>query len=84
MSAFTNGKSEAFFGSYWLDKFDFHLGIVTWHNHFNTCGESNFSGYVSCSDIKLRSITTKEWCVASAFFFSKNVDFGFELIMRCD
>src|SRR3989344_1410204 len=81
-SAFSYCESESLFHCNWCNKFYCHFCIIPWHNHFYTAWQRCFSCYVSCSNKELRSVSCKERCMSSAFFFCKNICFCFKFFVR--
>ena len=58
---------------------------VGWCYHPGTticsCSQVNFTSYVGCTEIELRTVFVEEWRVTT-FFFAQNVNFAFELSVR--
>ena len=52
--------------------------MVTGHYHFYTFGKSDFTGYVECTDVELRTVVVVERSVTATFFFLQDVDRSFE------
>src|SRR5690606_18162705 len=40
--------------------------------------------YISCTEVKLWTVSVVEWSMTSTFFFFQNINFGFELSVRSD
>src|SRR5690349_12085266 len=83
-AAFADCEAHTLLDSYWLDEFNVHCNVVTRHNHFNACRQGDGAGYVSCTDVELRSVAREEWSVTSTFFFREDVNLSFELGVRLD
>src|SRR5690625_7047445 len=78
-STFANGEAEAIFHRDWLDEFNGHFGGVTWHDHFGTFWQGDNTGYVSGTEVELRTVVGVERVVTATFVLGQNVDVGFEL-----
>ena len=83
-SAFTNSESQSFFDCDLCDQCDCHCDVISWHAHFCSFRKLQISCYVCCSEIELRSVSVKERCMSSAFFFLQYVYFAFEFCVRVD
>src|SRR5262249_38004459 len=75
-------KTHLVFHSYRSHEFDLEGHRVTWHNHFYTFFERNFTGHVRCADIELRLVARKEWSVTSTFFFGEDINLSLKFSVR--
>ena len=80
-TTFTDSESQTFFDSDRGDEFNVHGYVITRHAHFNACGQADYAGNVSCSEIELRTIVVEERCMTAAFIFLKNVNLSGELFV---
>src|SRR5699024_11798310 len=64
-SSFTDRKSQAFLKSHRSDQIYLKGHVVTRHHHFYSFRQSDISGHIRSSQIKLRSVTIEERLVRS-------------------
>src|SRR5690554_3410600 len=80
-SAFPDCESQTFFHSDRIDQFNLQTYVVTRHNHLYAIRQCNVTSYVSCSEIKLWSVSVEERLVSSSFFFTQYVHLTFEMFV---
>ena len=66
----TDSETKTFLHRNRIDKFYIKRYVIARHNHFYTCRSSNFTGYVSSTEIELRTVLVEEWCVTTTFIFA--------------
>jgi hypothetical protein len=66
------------------DQFNFHLDVVTRHDHFNAGRQFNDAGDVGGTEVELRAVVRHERGVTSTFFFAQDVDLAGEVGVRFD
>ena len=77
-ATFTDSEAETLVACYGSDQIDFDFYVVAGHNHFNACGQSDFTGNVERTDVELRTIVVLERSVTAAFLFLEDVDRSLE------
>src|SRR5699024_1833890 len=83
-STFTDREACTVFNGNWRNQFNIHFDVVTWHNHFNAFWKLNNTSHISSTEVKLRTIVSEEWRVASTFIFRQYIHFCFKVCMWCD
>ena len=81
-AAFTNRESQSLFDRDRSDQVDRHHDVVARHAHLCAFRKLQIAGYVSCSEIELRSVSIEERSMSAAFFLLQYVYLSFELGMR--
>ena len=81
-AAFTNRKPKTLFNRDWGNQFNVHINVVARHAHLCAFRKLQIAGYVSCSEIELRSVSIEERSMSAAFFLLQYVYLSFELGMR--
>ena len=64
----TDSETQTLFDSDRLDQLNVHLNVIARCAHFNVCRQSDDTGYVSCSEIELRSVVVEERSMTAALF----------------
>src|ERR1700722_18812037 len=78
-AAFTDSKTQSLLHSNRGQQLHFKGNSVAGHDHFLVSRQLDFTGYVSCSEVKLWFVAFKEWRVSTALFFGKDVNFTVKL-----
>ena len=81
-AAFTDSEAEALLHSDTGDQFDLDFNMVAGHAHLNAFRKGADTGYVSGSEIELRTIVVEERGMTATFFFGQNVDLTLESGVR--
>ena len=77
-AAFADSEAEALLHSDAGDQFDLDLNMVAGHAHLNAFRKGADTGYVSGSEIELRTIVVEERGKTAALFFGQNIDLALE------
>src|SRR5690625_1734510 len=83
-ATFANREALPLFHRDRHDQVHLKTRIVSRHNHLDTFRQVNRAGDIGGAEVKLRTISIKEWCVATAFVLRKNIDLSLRLHMRSD
>ena len=76
-STFADCETKTYVTSYRVDQFNVDCYVITRHNHFSSFWKSNFTCYVQCTDIELRTIFVVERSVTTTFFFFQDINLSF-------
>src|SRR5690606_19202917 len=83
-TAFANCEAQAVFHGDQLDQGDNHLDVVARHYHLNAFRQFARTGYVSGTEVELRTVALEERGVTTTFFLGQYVHLCFELGVRLD
>lgn len=60
----------------------FNSDVITRHYHLHVLRKEDLTGNVCGSEVELRTVFVKEWCVTTTLFFRQNVNLSFEFSVR--
>src|SRR5690606_9847913 len=83
-TTFADREAQTVFHRDGGDQGNYQGHVVTRHNHLGTFRQFTRTGYVSATDVDLRTIALEERRVTTTFFLGQNVHFTLELGVRLD
>src|SRR5690606_7698353 len=83
-ATFANREAQTVFHGDRSDQGDNQFHVVARHNHFHAFGQLAGTGYVSSTEVELRTVAFEERSVTTAFILAQHVHFSFELGVRLD
>ena len=69
-SAFSNSKTKPVFHRNRMNQLNSHLHVITRHHHLSTRRQLTSASHIRCTEVKLWTITFKEWCMTTTFIFT--------------
>src|SRR5690606_7782417 len=83
-TTFANREFQTFFHRDGLNQFNLQRSVIARHNHLSARVQFNFTGYVSCTEVELRTVFVEERSMTTTFIFAQYVNFAFEFSVRSD
>src|SRR5690606_6738816 len=83
-ATFTDRKTQTFFHRDRCNQRYNHRYVITRKNHLFVFWQLNRTGYVSRTEVELRTVALEEWCVTTTLFFGQNVDLSSKVSVRVD
>src|SRR5690606_6000189 len=83
-ATFTDRKTQTFFHRDRCNQRYNHRYVITRKNHLFVFWQLNRTGYVSRTEVELRTVALEEWCVTTTLFFGQNVDLSTKVSVRVD
>ena len=81
-ATFADSKAQALLQSDGGNQGDFHVDVVTGHDHLRAVGQLDAAGHVGGTEVELRTIAVEERGMTAAFFLRQDVNLTDEVRVR--